>query len=100
MGSNPSEGGFLKKKKIPNLKLSHTVLRCRPVRGDWCTGGWSHRWVLSGRSTSEGDFLGSRTHGCPTSKSDIRLDRDAFAAFVEKFVIFVDMRTTEKKRKN
>ena len=52
-----------KKKKIPDLKLSHTVLRYRPVRGDWCTGGWSHRWVRSGGSTSEGDFLGSLTGG-------------------------------------
>ena len=51
------------KKKIPDLKLSHTVLRYRPVRGDWCTGGWSHRWVRSGGSTSEGDFLGSLTGG-------------------------------------
>ena len=52
-----------KKKKNPDLKLSHTVLRYRPVRGDWCTGGWSHRWVRSGGSTSEGDFLGSLTGG-------------------------------------
>ena len=51
------------KKIIPDLKLSHTVLRYRPVRGDWCTGGWSHRWVRSGGSTSEGDFLGSLTGG-------------------------------------
>ena len=50
-------------KKNPDLKLSHTVLRYRPVRGDWCTGGWSHRWVRSGGSTSEGDFLGSLTGG-------------------------------------
>ena len=60
VGSDSSEGGFLWK-KIPNLKLSHTVLRYRPIRGDWCTGGWSHRWVCSGRSTSDGDFLGSLT---------------------------------------
>ena len=59
----PVREGFFEKKKIPDLKLSHTVLRYRPVRGDCCTGGWSHRWVRSGGSTSKGDFLGSLTGG-------------------------------------
>ena len=43
--------------------------------------------ALRARGTSWGAGLG--VHGCPTSKSDIGLDRDAFAAFVEKFVFFL-----------
>ena len=78
-------------KKIPDLKLSHTVLRYRPVRGDWCTGGWSHRWVRSGGSTSEGDFLGSLTGGTwvalPVSPTSDYTEHP-FALFLNIFLNF------------